>query len=183
MGARLTWIAAKGVTVARLCELIGLEPAPQEHIRKFRFSGAGRIQGVDLKSGFGHIAVAEYRSSILIDCLSSVSREYDLIYCELYENGGLSMLSKWVAEKEIWKIEHNQQLGQRHLEIFGTPPEEFHVIRDRLFAEQDAEDEGPAEVNFIFDVPIDLATHLTGYSYSRWFDGVEVDLRKIKISY
>lgn len=43
----------------------------------------------------------------------------------------------------------------------------FEAIQHRLKEEQKLEDEDRAEVDFIFDIPVELAAELTGFRYDQ----------------
>lgn len=73
----------------------------------------------------------------------------------------VSCAARWKDGIEIWCVTHDAQEGDEHLDIRGEPPTSFAAIRDRLTKQQ--EDEGGAD--FIFNIPVDLAKDLTGYSH------------------
>ena len=60
-----------------------------------------------------------------------------------------------------------------HLETSGDLPPEFGGVRDAALQKQRAQEErrGPRElrVDYVFDVPLDIAAMLTGFRYGvRW---------------
>ena len=76
---------------------------------------------------------------------------------ELYRDG-----------KPVWSVTHNAQEGTYDLQTEGSLPEAFAEIRARLTGEQDHEDRVDAEVDFIFDIPVELAMTLTGFRHDQW---------------
>ena len=69
---------------------------------------------------------------------------------------------------ELWSVIHDAQQSLHHLSVSGDPPEEFLAIKGRLFGEQEKEDAGSAEVDFVFDIPIELAASITGFRHDLW---------------
>jgi hypothetical protein len=65
--------------------------------------------------------------------------------------------------RERWWVLHDAEKGIYDLSMGGDLPAEFAAIRERHFRQQDAEGGSGAGVDFIFDVPNDLAEAITGY--------------------
>ena len=61
---------------------------------------------------------------------------------------------------------HDAQEGIRHLDVEGQMPRGFDQIRDHLLSQQDAEDEAEAEVDYVYDIPLDTAKLVSGFSWS-----------------
>jgi hypothetical protein len=70
----------------------------------------------------------------------------------LHEDGALA-----------WHVSHNPSLDSVHLEMSGNPPDELAEIRERLVAAQESSGAGHADVDYIFDIPIELAKGLCGF--------------------
>ena len=67
-----------------------------------------------------------------------------------------------------WSVIHDAQQGISDLSLSGSPPVELNYIRERLSGEQqDAGGEG-ADVDYIFDIPVELAATVCGYRHDRW---------------
>ena len=73
----------------------------------------------------------------------------------------VSRAAGWKNGEQIWWVTHDAQVGDDHLDVDGQLPACFVAIRDRLTKRQE-EDDG---ADFIFNIPVDLAKHLTGYSH------------------
>jgi hypothetical protein len=69
----------------------------------------------------------------------------------------------WANGVEHWSVFHDAQQDIKHLEMRGTLPPQLKSIRDRLFAEQEGDD----EVDFIFDIPVELFAALGGIRYDQ----------------
>ena len=73
----------------------------------------------------------------------------------------VSSVAYWKDGAQIWSVTHDAQKGDDHLDVQGEPPAGLAAIRDRLTKQQE-EDGG---VDFIFNIPVDLAKEMAGYSH------------------
>ncbi len=71
----------------------------------------------------------------------------------------------WSHGHKNWSLSHDAQRANRHLDVAGNPPADFAEVRDRLLAQQDAEDPEMAEVDYVFDVPLETAHRITGFKH------------------
>jgi len=76
---------------------------------------------------------------------------------ELYRDGG-----------PVWSVTHNAQEGMYDLQTEGALPEAFAEICARLSGEQDREGGVNAKVDYIFDIPVELAMTLSGFRHDQW---------------
>lgn len=76
-----------------------------------------------------------------------------------------SYAAGWQDGKRIWSCTHDAQEGTYHLEAEGSLPAEFDSLRRQRFEEQDAAGGSQADVDYIFDIPLDAATRVTGFSH------------------
>ena len=96
----------------------------------------------------------------------------------------VSYASLWQDGRHIWQIRHDQSRGSEHLDISGDLPADFTRIRDlavekRRAAEEPIRREGrnPNEwgpnspfdlpVDYMFDVPFEVAATITGFRHDR----------------
>jgi hypothetical protein len=61
--------------------------------------------------------------------------------------------------------------GIDHLEVKGDPPAPFSEIKDGQCSKQLSAGGSKAGVDYIFDIPVDLAQSLTGYRHDRDIPG------------
>lgn len=64
--------------------------------------------------------------------------------------------------EEIWRVWHQLDFGDFHLEVEGAPPEPFEAIKAKHFKRR--EEEGH---DAVFSVPVELAAGLCGYAYGQ----------------
>ena len=66
-----------------------------------------------------------------------------------------------------WSLTHDAQQGRDHLEAQGELPPAFSSILSQSKAKQHDADANVQGVDFIFDVPVELAQSLVGYRHDR----------------
>ncbi len=67
--------------------------------------------------------------------------------------------------QSLWSVTHDPEEGLRSLSVTGTPPEVLASIRDDAVRQQEEAGGEGANVDFLFDVPMDLAKALTGFRH------------------
>jgi hypothetical protein len=103
--------------------------------------------------------------------LEKASRGCSILGCQVEEHVMASASFLYLDGKRSWNVVHESERGIRHLEAEGNVPEPFHAIRREAEENQTREDaasSGPANVfsvDHIFEVPVRLATALTGYAH------------------
>ena len=102
---------------------------------------------------------------------SRLSKGASLVACYANETVMNSYACGWANGVKRWSVFHDAQQEFKHLETSGTLPPQLQPIRDRLFAEQ----EGVDDVDFIFDIPIELFATLGGIRYDRDIPGAGPD--------
>ncbi len=82
----------------------------------------------------------------------------------LEEHVMFSSAESWQDGRRVWRIEHSHDNGGiYHLTAEGELPACFAEIRRRRFEEQDREGGEDARVDFISEIPLDVAQEVTGY--------------------
>lgn len=75
----------------------------------------------------------------------------------------VSSLRRFDGGEETWWVIHEPEKGIFDLSFGGAPPKLLSEIRERLVAVQQSEGGEQANVDFIFDVPVQLGVALCGY--------------------
>lgn len=160
MGFSISWIAFKGVSLAKAALAFGLIQTGQtEEVMDFPLSGA--------QVGDWAIIVAEDLYPKLADEreLVRLSRRQDIVVVHVNETTMLFWASRWHGGREIWEVRHEGENDHRHLEVEGDLPPEFTAVRDKWLATQDKEDARGTMVDFVSEIPIDLAEGVTGFRH------------------
>jgi hypothetical protein len=107
--------------------------------------------------------------------LARLSKGAEVVACFVEEHVMFSGVALWRDGSKIWSVEHDAQEGIHHLTVVGALPPEMSPIIEEAKSSQNAEDQGDAEVDFIFDIPVDIAQRIAGFRYDRSdVDGVEL---------
>jgi hypothetical protein len=101
-----------------------------------------------------------------------LSKGASLVACYANETVMNSYACGWVDGAERWSVFHDAQQDITHLETSGSLPPEFQTIRDRLFAEQEGDDDG---TDFMFDIPVEVFAALGGIRYDQDIPGAGRD--------
>ncbi|HRI16820.1 MAG TPA: hypothetical protein PLX89_27830 [Verrucomicrobiota bacterium] len=152
MGASLSWFAVRGKTPDAVLQDFGLKNVGKEY-RKTPFCGGA------LPSGW--FLVIHGRHEFTNDEVRRLSRGCETVACFVEEHVMVSRAAGWKNGQQSWCVSHNAEEGIGHLDIEGEPPAGFAAIRDRMTKQQ--EEEGDAD--FIWNIPVDLAKEITGYSH------------------
>jgi hypothetical protein len=103
------------------------------------------------------------------------------VSCFLETHVMVSAAAGWENGRRIWSVLHESDHGIDHLEIEGKPPAAFAAIRDGLAAKQKTQG-GRPRVDYIFDIPINLAAAITGFHYERGTAAGYPDLEGLEIA-
>jgi hypothetical protein len=90
-----------------------------------------------------------------------LSKGASLIACYANETMMNSSACGWTDGVERWAVSHDAQQDVEHLETSGILPPELQPISERLFAQQ----KGDHDVDYIFDIPIELFAAIGGIRY------------------
>jgi hypothetical protein len=177
MGFNVAWVAVRGKgrdAVLRELGLRGTGESDQEaEAEACGLKLAGGWYLVHMNGG-GHDVAPRLQDGGL---LREVSRGAEAVFCAVAEHVMYFETSYWREGTQVWRVEHDgggfhaSFLGKegvggvRHLDVSGTPPPEFQGIRDRCFAEQDAGDREQDQVDYVSDIPVELAAVVTGFRH------------------
>jgi hypothetical protein len=163
MGYAISWIAFQDKTAAQGAELLGLflsgrlEQEPES-----------MFCGVRLDKGWYVVVINEYGHKLVSDrSLGRLSGSGSVIAATIEEHVMFCSAEEWNGGKLIWKVSHQSEKGPRHLEETGSPPVRYLAVKERLLAAQQREDEGAREVDYVFDVPLELAEAIVGFKHDR----------------
>lgn len=159
MGWSLSWAALKGGDVQTACAALDLQATgKREGIAKSRIAGAA------LPTGW--YVVVFNRSEIKNSILEKLSRAGEVIGCCVEDHVMFSSAANWKNGRQIWRVLHDGGEDKVfHLETSGALSPEFEGIREEMFAKQEQENAGNKEVDYVFEIPAQLAKKLTGFQH------------------
>jgi len=170
MGYSLSWAAVRGGTPQAVQDVLGLRgTGRREEIPESDTTGA------ELPGGWYLIVSTRDGLDLLEDAvLSQLSQLGEVVMCFVEEHVMSSYAASWRNGQLIWSVDHDSggRKGIETLHVKGQLPPSFEAIRDRLYSEQAAAGGNKADVDFIFDIPVDLAHSFTGYRHDEDIPGL-----------
>src|SRR5215472_7624048 len=160
MGYSISWIAARA-PASDVCDRLGLRPTGEQvEIPE------APIAGARLSTGWYLVVAARCDHPLITGrSLGLVSAEADVVACSIEEHVMYSQSSFWSGGGRVWSIAHDAQRSIDHLEVSGELPPFFVEIRNRRFGEQSAQRGAAPAVDFVFDVPLEVAQRLVGFKH------------------
>lgn len=162
MGFNLCWLAARGVEPSVVRERLGL--AATGEYEEFHESD---FDGIAIDGGW-YVVVA--RSIGFVDELELelVSAGAEVIACMLCSTVMVSFAESWREGERVWRVEHPERGGGRYrLLEEGALPNRYASIRERAIWQQEEAKRLNERVDYIIDVPLDLAHAVTGFRHDR----------------
>jgi hypothetical protein len=71
----------------------------------------------------------------------------------------------WRDGREVWSVQHQGDKAVTDLVVKGVPPSNFEDVRARCFAAQELAE--PDDVDYVFDIPLDLAKSIVGFRHDQ----------------
>ncbi len=161
MGFNIVWLGFENATKEEVSSLLSARDTGRDDPYNESPVSAG-----ELPSGWT-ILFANDVTRLSEERLKRLSEDKDLIVCAVFEGPMVSQAIRYRKGEVAWSVTHISENGIYDLKVNGEPPEAFETIKARLFADQKAEENDGAAVDFVFDIPIELAKHLTGYRYDQ----------------
>ncbi|RBP46501.1 hypothetical protein DES53_102892 [Roseimicrobium gellanilyticum] len=156
MGASLSWYAVRGKTPEMVLRDFGLRRAVSKEYRHTPFRGG------PLPNGW--FVMIHGRHEFTSDEMRHLSSACEVVACFVEEHVMVSRSACWKNGVQVWEVTHDSEESEHHLDIRGEPPAGFGAIRDRLTKQQKEDDEDGC-VDFIFNIPVDLAEEVTGFNH------------------
>lgn len=193
MGYSLSWLAIKGKSPDTVREALGLRPTgAREEFPESELCAA------ELPGGW-YLVVSDHTPYVAPDAaLPTLSAGCELVTCFVEEHVMASAATGWKDGRKLWSVTHDAQRGHEHFVAEGDLPPDYAAIRDRLLAKQRQEDvEKPPSAraaqrksgdfsqmrcDYLFNIPVDLAQALTGYTHDEDIPGQEGEPFEVLVS-
>lgn len=179
MGFSITWIAFKDIPLTEAALAFGLTMSGQSD-EVFDYNASGT------HIGDWSIVIFDDINPDLTDenKIARLSRRGDIVVVHINDTTMTQTSERWLDGRPVWSVWHDAQLGNRHLEAEGDLPPAYEDIKQKRMAEQEEEDAGEAAVDFISEIPLDLAEQTTNFRHDRigpeFFELVPGDSQKPK---
>jgi hypothetical protein len=161
MGFSVSWLAVSGKEEGLLLAELGLARTGE----RGAFAGSA-IVGCGLAWGWYLIGAKRVDHWLVSESsLARVSSGCSAVACSIEEHVMFSAATLWRDGRRIWRVEHQSELGPAHLAVVGTPPDDFEEVRRHYEAEQAADEGAAMPVDFIFEIPLALASKLVGFKH------------------
>ena len=155
MGLNLCWIAVQTGQKAAVFDGLGFEEIGE----------VGDEIGVDYSCaelpGGWLVLVATNRSFDMGQALAKSSTGGFALGCEMSETVMVSEARALEGGSLLWSVVHDPDRDDHDVTVQGAPPPQFDEIRQRLQAEQATP--GNETVDYLFDLPVELAVSVCGY--------------------
>ncbi len=167
MGYSQTYLAVLGKSREAILSDLALRPTGER-----QDFPEGAVVATLLPSGW-FLVVADYNGQELIsEAAGPLSAGCEVVSGVAEEHVMVSEAAGWRNGQRLWRVIHDTQRKEGHLEAEGELPPAFEEIRDRLVALQHPNDGSRANCDYIFDIPVDLVLSLTGYRYDKETPGL-----------
>jgi len=170
MGYSIAWLAAHGKPQESLHAELGLRRTgkPGEY-------PDDPMVGAPLDGGW-YLLVARGCDHRMISeqVLRTLSRDCRVIACSIEEHVMFSSAALWENGRRVWSVSHQGDEKLDDLSADGTLPDFFASVRDELLGKQAAEGGADAGVDYVFEIPLELARRITGFAHDS-AASVEID--------
>jgi hypothetical protein len=160
MSFSLVWFAAQGIGKDAFLERAQFEDTGEvDEYFEHDHSGGELPDGwyVILSNEMGLLEPAK---------LAKWSAGARVVAVAIHEGSMNSLATEWRDGKQVWSVSHDGSEGGEQLDVEGQLPEVFAELQHEATAAQaEAGGEEGEGVNFVFDIPLDLAAEITGFRH------------------
>jgi hypothetical protein len=169
MGFAVSWLAVRGKAQQDVLSQLRLRETPdRERVPE------SDIVASTLPSGWYLVFYSRDPTSLNMPMLAAISSGAEVITCAVEEHAMVSIAEGWRDGIKVWSVSHDSERGLTDLDTTGALPIAFSSIRDELLEKQNRAG-AKSDVDYVFDVPVELARNETGFRHDADFDEFEVD--------
>ena len=147
----VSWIAFEGLDRAEILRRTNLTDTGEPD----DYGDADWSLGA-LPSGW-HILWANELDDISPERLQILSENCRVVACFVNEETMTSRAQQFERSQQAWSVAHDASISAMHLAETGALPDDYTSIRERLVSAQETSGADHADVDFLFDLPIELA--------------------------
>ncbi|MEQ1783693.1 MAG: hypothetical protein ABMA14_20240 [Hyphomonadaceae bacterium] len=155
----LAWFAAQGIAREDFLEHAGFDDTGEVDEYFEEEHSVGELPGgwvIIVTSDVGLLAPAK---------LAQWSVGGRLVAAVVHEGSMNSLATEWVNGKQIWSLAHDGSEGGESLEVEGELPDVFEELKQEADAAQAESEKEGGGVDFVFDIPLDVAAEITGFRH------------------
>lgn len=161
MGYAISWIAVKNKSEKDVHEYFGFsETSETEEIPESNIS-ASMLPGGWYLIWFNRCESPYVQHEVM----ATLSRNCSVVACVVEEHVMYSRSEYWENGELIWKIIHDSQIGIYDLQASGDLPDDFERMKSDIFAQQDSAGGDKADVDYIFDLPLEPLKKMTFFKH------------------
>jgi hypothetical protein len=181
MGESISWFAVRGLARDRVYKRTGLSPTggTGDYAR-------GNIGAHPLPDGWFLIVLGKVEHPLVAESqLKSTSTGCEVVACNVEEHVMFSSSELWRNSERVWRVKHSSEISIFDLEADGDLPSRFGFLKREYSGRQTLEGGAEAGVDYMFDVPLDLAASIAPFKHDRTdlVDFELLDWRKPKQSW
>ncbi|MCD2515706.1 hypothetical protein LQ564_05195 [Massilia sp. G4R7] len=161
MGYSIAWILVRGKTKEDILAQLGLADAGERDDFVENQVAVAALPGGAYLLCFNDMAHPATQAA----SMARVSKGCEALGCQVEENVMASAAFFYKDGAKVWDVVHLADQGLYHLEVNGAPPALLDTIHSEMKAAQDEDGGEGAQVDWLFEVPLMLATALGGYRH------------------
>ncbi len=157
MGYSLGWVAVRGAEPSALRDALDLQPTGS-----YEDVPESPAVGAHLPTGWYLVLIQRAEHLLDDDVMRRASAQCEAVACFVEEHVMFSSAVAWNHGSKTWSVTHDSEKGREHLAVVGVPPSYLKDIQDRA---NRLGREGDAEVDYAWEVPVELAQVVTGFRH------------------
>ena len=162
MGWSCSWIAVRGKEPEILLTELGMHRSSErEEFPESRWTAANLPGSWFLVFRSDHCEPPTFNGS----ALKGLSKDCELIHSSVEEHVMFCSTAYWKHGQKVFEIVHDAQKSIYDLQASGETPTTLVNIRTKFFSDQEAEGGEKANVDLIFEIPLQIGVEFTGFRH------------------
>jgi hypothetical protein len=164
MGFSISWLAVRGITNSETCARLGIRDSEQPDE-----ANESPISGASIPTGWLVLFLNDLTHPfVTVDSLRRLSKRCEVVGCQVEEHVMVSSSFFYRDGSRLWNVTHESEKGIENLEVDGVPPDALQDIKVKNLDLQAQDTDEGGGVDYVFEVPLELAESVCGYKHDRW---------------